>query len=249
MTIRSIHRIWRRATVVLSVLLVCGCSLSTQPRTPYPPAEVLSQAPSLRQDFIQEFLQGRWATARSLFSRTEEYFLRRDNFCAVARTYILAYKLHAYLGINYPHLLDKANIFSQQGLDCGLLFDASGRPVKTTTDLDMDVLLADSQWRAIHDSLLSMDDPLFVSVYGRKAAQQAILSTEDGDGKWARIFIGQAHDVDSSRGWILFLIEDWKLSLALERNQERKHWIKKRIDTLYTLIGPCNQPIMPKTSP
>ncbi len=223
------------------VFVLQGCS-STK-NTPYPPPAHLSQTPCLRQDFIQEFLQGRWATAASLFAQTKEELLRQDDFCAVAQLYVLAYKLHAYMGVEYPHILDKALDFSQQGLDCPHRIKDHDTLVASTQDTYFETLLQDGDWPLLFKHLKHLHDPLFVSVYARKAGTKAGQSLNHEDQHWAHIFFQQAHTIDSRQGWVLFLIQDWKLRLSLEHDPDRQEYMTKRINTLLTLITPCPQSI------
>jgi hypothetical protein len=230
--------------IILAAILLQGCSLGGGSRSPYPRPEALSQTSSLRQDFIQEFLQGRWSTARSLFLQIRENLLRQDDFCAVAQLYVLAYKLHAYLGVEYPHLLDKAVDFSQQGLECDKVLGPGTTILSTPADATIQALLEQGDWQRIHKSLKQLDDPLAVSVYARKAATKAGQSPDKVNHQWARAFLDQAHAVDSSRGWVLFLIKDWKLRQGLETDPVKKRSIEKRIDTLFELVTPSTQPII-----
>lgn len=229
-----------RHLAIACICLISGaCTMLQRPPAPYSPPEKLELATSLRQDFVQEFLAGRWCTARTLFLQTQEYYLRRDDFCSAAQTYILAYKLHAYLGVTYPHLLDKAMNFAQQGLDCtSKLFDSRGQPCTGRQDKVVQDMLKAKKWQAVVDQLNRERDPLFASVYARKAARQARLT----DIHWSIKFLDLAHTIDSRQGWVLFLIQDWKLQETLESNPQRRAWIKQRISTLYDLVEPCDQP-------
>ncbi len=232
------------ACTLLIAILLQGCSLSSGTKSLYPRPEILSQTASLRQDFIQEFLQGQWPTARSLFLQTQETLLRQDDFCSVAQLYVLAYKLHAYLGVEYPHLLDKALDFSQQGMDCSKIIGARTTILPNPRDRTIHSLLQIGDWQKIHAYLEQLDDPLSVSVYARKAAVKAVQSFEDDDRNWTRIFIKQAHIVDRKQGWVLFLIEDWKLQQKIETDPEQKRYIEERIKTLFELVTPITQPII-----
>ncbi|GAU09319.1 hypothetical protein [Desulfoplanes formicivorans] len=229
--------------IVLVAVLLQGCSLGSGPKSLYPPPAALSQTASLRQDFIQEFLQGRWTTARSLFIQTCDNLLRQDDFCAVARMYVLAYKLHAYLGVTYPHLLDKAVDFSQQGLDCTLKTHDRDALLVGPRDRTMQDLLDRSDWPTIYSYLKKLGDPLFVSVYARKAAGKA-ASSPDKDSAWANTFLKLAHDVDSRQGWVLFLIQDWKGQRSLEKDPVRQRFMDQRINSLLDLVSPCTQPLI-----
>ncbi len=224
------------------LLLALGaCSgARTQDRS-YPPSPILTQAPSLRQNFLQAFLRGRWCRAQSLFLQSQEYYLRQDDFCSVAQIYILAYNLHAYLGVRYPHLLDKAMNFAQQGLDCAnTLFDPDGHPRRGRQDERFQKLMDSRKWRSLATYLKNVQDPLFASVYARKAAIKA-LPTHTA---WAQKYSDLALSVDRRQGWVLFLIQDWKYKLSVEKNSRRRDWIRQRIATLYDLVEPCASPFM-----
>jgi hypothetical protein len=229
---------------LLAAILLQGCSLSGGTKSPYPRPEILSQTASLRQDFIQEFLQGQWPTARSLFLQTQENLLRQDDFCSVAQMYVLAYKLHAYLGVEYPHLLDKALDFSQQGMECSKMIGDRHTILPTPRDMKIQRLLQHGDWHTIHTYLNQLDDPLSVSVYARKAAVKAGQAPDKDDHNWARAFIKQAHIIDRNQGWVLFLIEDWKLQQGIETDPIKKRYIQKRINTLFELVTPFTQPII-----
>ena len=230
----------RHLTIGMFICFTCGaCTMFQQTPAPYSPPDRLELASSLRQDFVQEFLAGRWCTARTLFLQAQEYYLRQDDFCSVAKTYILAYKLHAYLGVTYPHLLDKAMNFAQQGLDCtSEILDDKGQPRTGKRDKTIHDLIIAKKWPAVLDQLNRERDPLFASVYARKAARQA----RQTDALWSTKFLDLAHTIDSRQGWVLFLIQDWKLQEILESNPQRRIWIKQRIATLYNLVEPCDQP-------
>ncbi len=236
------------AGLILGVLFLQACSLKKS--EPYPRPAAFSQTPALHQEIIQEFLQGRWMTARSLFAQTKENLLRQDDFCAVARLYVLAYKLHAYLGVDYPHLLDKAVAFSQQGLDCGPDLNDRHALVAVPADNVLAAMLNKGKWKALHDHLAHLANPLFVSVYARKAAVRTGQSANKDDAAWTQAFLDQARSIDSNRGWVVFLVQDWKLQLKLETqgilkptNPTRQQCIKQRIQTLLDLVTPCTQPI------
>jgi hypothetical protein len=230
------------AGIVLMATWLQGCTLGGGTKSLYPPPAALSQTASLQQDFIQEFLRGRWATARSLFFQTRENLLRQDDFCGVARLYVLAYKLHAYLGVKYPHLLDKAADFSQQGLDCTLQSDDPEALLVGPGDKILQALLDRCDWPAIHAHLEHLEDPLFVSVYARKAAARA-SGMSDKDRTWAKKFLNQARSIDSRQGWVLFLVEDWKWLRTLETDPVRQRFMDQRINTLLGLVTPYTQPI------
>jgi hypothetical protein len=229
---------------LLAAILLQGCSLSGGTKSPYPRPEILSQTASLRQDFIQEFLQGQWPTARSLFLQTQENLLRQDDFCSVAQLYVLAYRLHAYLGVKYPHLLDKALDFSQQGMECSKMVGDRHTILPNSRDTKIQLLLQQGDWHTIHAYLDQLDDPLAVSVYARKAAVKAGESSDGNDRNWTRVFIKQAHIVDRNHGWVLFLIEDWKLQQKIETDPAKKGYIQERIKTLFELVTPFTQPII-----
>ena len=230
----------RHLTFGLLICLACGaCTMLQKTPAPYAPPDRLTLAASLRQDFVQEFLAGRWCAARVLFLQAQEYYLRQDDFCSVAQTYVLAYKLHAYLGVKFPHLLDKAMNFAQQGLDCTTdILDTEGQPLVGKQDKAMNALLDAHAWPTIFTQLNHKRDPLFASVYARKAARKALQTTP----QWSIKFLELAHNIDSRQGWVLFLIQDWKLQRTIESNPQRQTWIDQRIATLYDLIEPCEQP-------
>jgi hypothetical protein len=44
---------------------------------------------------------------------------------------------------------------------------------------------------------------------------------------------------DADLGWLLFIIEDWKLLQELETDSARKQLIQERINRLEQLVEPC----------
>jgi hypothetical protein len=86
-------------------------------------------------------------------------------------------------------------------------------------------------------SLLEKEsDPLFKSVYARKAA---LTANEKGRFPEAEKFLSLAYETDKKYAWTLFLIEDLKLKCKFLTNKNEKEKVRKRIEILlkYTEMG------------
>lgn len=195
-----------------------------------------------RHAFIQLFLQGRWCEAQGLFARSQESYLMQDDFCAAAQNHILAWKLHQYVGIDVDHHLDQARILLRTGHNCphvvladaGLQHEQPGNlPNK---DRGYQDLLDSGRFETLVHRLNAERDQLYASVYGRKAARAAGLS---GDTRAARMFLEQTRALDARQGWIVFLIEDWRILYDMTEDRNLRAEIANRMETLRNMIQPC----------
>lgn len=222
-------------------LLMCACSVSG-PRQAYPVPDTLRMADAQRHEFIHLFLQGRWCEAHNLFDRSMENFLFQDDFCAAAQNHVLFWKLKKYAGISGGQSLDQARALLQTGQHCPEIV----LPSEHTEDGEPDTLpekdrayrelLKNGQFETFIARLHSERDQLYASVYGRKAAQAALQS---GNKRQAEAIIHQTRDLDAKQGWIVFLIQDWKILHELSRDNALKTKIQQRIEILHNLIQPC----------
>lgn len=220
-------------------LLACGPS---GPRSAYPPPETLRMADDQRHEFIQLFLQGRWCEAQGMFARSQESYLLQDDFCSAAQNHLIAWKLKQYLNISADQHLEKAENLSRTGLHCpgtNLPQDTVSPPdaaVFSAKDQEYRVLLTQQDFQALFRKLRDEPDPLHASVYGRKAALTAL---DSGNMEPARELIQLTRELDARQGWIVFLIQDWKIIHELTDMPLVRADILERIDRLYELIQPC----------
>lgn len=229
------------------LLLVAFCLWASActpsgPRSPYPPADSLRMAEPQRHEFVQLFLQGRWCEARAAFERSVENYLMQDDFCSAARNHVLAWKLKEHLGMGDQADLEAARILVRTGRDCPGVpvpapdSDASVHTLLHEKDLQYREMIADSRFKALSARLMAEPDPLYASVYGRKAALAALRS---GQADQAEALILQTRDLDARQGWVVFLIQDWKILHDLTKDSDRKEEILQRIEKLEDLVQPC----------
>ncbi len=218
----------------LAALLLAGCLARSS--EPYPEPETRQMALDKRDEFVEAFLRGRWCEAQSLFLSSTVDYLRQDDFCAAAYTYHLAWRLTAYLGVPDDSMRRRADRLAKLGLDCGPdLGDKDGEFVGPR-DEAWDPLVRDGRFDALLSKVQSEKDALYASVYGRKGARAAIRR---GQNDQARRLLEAVHRRDADLGWLLFIIEDWKLLAELEPDPARKQLIQERIERLEGLIEPC----------
>lgn len=229
--------------LVLPVLLLaCG---PTRPRPLYPPPDTLRLAEAQRHEFIHLFLQGRWCEAQGMFDRSLESYQLQDDFCAAAQNQLIAWKLHQYLNLEADNYLDAARELAATGLSCPALqlpdpledYQPHGDGHLGAADRDYRELIRQGAFEALADRLRAESDPLFASVYGRKAALAAL---DRGQLDQARILVGQTREMDARQGWIVFLIEDWKIDLAMTIEPDRQRAVQRRIVLLQDRIQPCS---------
>ncbi|MFP4658207.1 MAG: hypothetical protein ACLFMP_05930 [Desulfonatronovibrionaceae bacterium] len=195
--------------------------------------ENIGRAPMQRQEFVTLFLRGWWGEAEAAFRMSVDNFISQDDFCSAARNYVLAHRLLKYAGGSDPGLLQKARDLQKTGQSCPRVLDDSGHPVSSLKSREYSARLEELQ--KMEKILQKESDPLYVSVYARKAADRAL---NQGNRELAKRFLQMAREMDSKRGWVVFLIRDWEGLLALEDDREQKEEIKKRIDYLQALISP-----------
>lgn len=223
-------------------LWACGPS---KPRSAYPPPDTLHMAEAQRHEFIQLFLQGRWCEAQGMFERSLESYQLQDDFCSAARNHLIAWKLHQYLNLEADHHLEAARNLAETGLVCPVLnlpgADATHEMQAgnhlTPTDRAYREMLEQGAFAALAARLHTESDPLFASVYGRKAAKAALKADQL---KQARMLIQRTRELDARQGWIVFLIQDWNFILSLDPDPAEARHIQNRVDLLRGLIQPCS---------
>jgi hypothetical protein len=223
-------------------LWACGPS---KPRSAYPPPDTQHRAEAQRHEFIQFFLQGRWCEAQGVFERSLESYQFQDDFCSAARNHLVAWKLHQYLDLEADHHLEAARNLAETGLACPDLnlpgTDAAHEMPAgdhlTPTDLAYREMLEQGAFTALAAKLRAEQNPLFASVYGRKAAKAAL---EADQLEQARMLIHRTRELDARQGWIVFLIQDWNVILSLTPDPAEAHHIQNRVDLLLGLIQPCS---------
>ncbi len=232
-----------RRTALLLVLALClhllACGPS-RPKSVYPPPDILKMADDQRHEFIQLFLQGRWCEAQSMFERSQESYQMQDDFCAAAQNQLIAWKLKQYLNISDDRHLDAARELSQTGLYCPELNlpDEASRPEQSNysdEDEQYRTLLEQGQFLTLANQLRNESDPLYASVYGRKAALAALAVNNL---EQAQALIHQTRELDAAQGWIVFLIEDWKI-IHMTTPPDGQHDVLQRIERLQNIIQPC----------
>ncbi|SMP68385.1 hypothetical protein [Desulfonatronum lacustre] len=223
-------------------LWACGSSSS---RTAYPPPDTLRMAEAQRHEFIQLFLQGRWCEAQGLFERSLESYQLQDDFCSAARNHLIAWKLHQYLNLDADHHLEAARNLAETGLACPELdlpgtdavHEVQAEDHLTPTDRAYREMLEQGAFTALAAKLGAEPDPLFASVYGRKATKAAL---EADQLEQARMLIHRTRELDAGQGWVVFLIEDWNFILSLTPDPAEVLHIQNRVDLLRGLIQPCS---------
>lgn len=207
-------------------------------------------AATQRQEFVHLFLQGRWCEAAPMFERSTEAYLLRDDFCAAAQNYVLAWKLSRYLGLEDARHLTQARSLLRSGRDCpDVALPSSDRaPDKTRDEAGPNEAGPDEKDRAYRSllaagrletaarHLAAEPDQLYASVYGRKTARAAMDAHKPA---LARTILEQTRKLDAGQGWILFLIQDWRMLHELTSEAARKEEILGRVERLQDLIQPC----------
>ena len=220
------------------ILALAGLSACGGHKPPYPPATAVREAPQERLEFVNAFLQGRWCEAARQFEAGQDSYIRSDNVCQVARNYVLAWKLKSYAQIDEPELLTKARKYRELGFGCqnNAPIPEPGGSGTGERDSRFGKLIAVGDFAGVHEALKSEEDPLYASVYGRKAAAAALAA---GHKDLAAQLVEQAREVDSRHGWVVLLREDWRFASKLAENADKQALIAERIKLLEKQIQPC----------
>lgn len=236
-------RLFSPALLLLAALCLGAWACSpSRPRSVYPPPDTLRMAEPQRREFVHLFLQGRWCEAQGLFARSQEGYLMQDDFCAAAQNHILAWKLHKYVGIDMDHHLDQAHTLLRTGHDCPQVVppDTGLKHQQPDNLPDKDRgyqnLLDAGRFEDLARRLHAERDQLYASVYGRKAARAA---GQSGDTRAAHMLIEQVRALDARQGWIVFLIEDWRIMHDMTEDRDLRAEIEDRVETLRNMIQPC----------
>lgn len=227
--------------LLVGLFSLSGCLGGEQ--RPYPVPENIRKAPVQRQEFVGLFLRGWWGEAEAVFRLSAENFLSQDDFCAAARNYVLAHRLLKYAGYDNPELLQKARDLENTGQRCPEVLDEDGNPASAPKSEEFNSRLSDL--RSMYDFLKKEEDPLYVSVYARKAAKKALIK---GLEDLAARFLQLAREVDGRQGWVVFLVRDWQGLLSLQESGKKKQEIKNRIQYLRSLISPGEEIFASKNS-
>lgn len=227
---------------LLASIPACGPS---RPRSVYPPPDTLRMAESQRHEFIHLFLQGRWCEAQGMFERSLEGFQLQDDFCGAAHNHLIAWKLHQYLQLDAEHHLVAARKLTATGLSCPALHlpgaAADHEPAQEEhlgpADQAYRELIRQGAFTTLANRLRAESDPLFASVYGRKAARAAL---GQGAMEPARTLMHQTRELDAAQGWIVFLIQDWTILLEMTAHPDRRQDMARRIALLQARIQPCS---------
>lgn len=240
---KSFRKVYGRLIIIflLSFSAYACSSAGTGSKSSYPEPRSLKLAPLNRQEFVSTFLQGKWCESTNLFDDSIENYLRSDDFCEVYNNYILAWKLKRYAGVEDPQLLDKAKYYHDLGFGCPdnkPFPSASGNAEIDHSKRDRlyQKLLSEENFEPLKNRLVQEEDQLYASVYGRKAAKAAMAADNM---KTAEHFLQITRNIDGKLGWIVFLLEDWRLSLQIVSEPEQKI-ILERIHVLKALIQPCS---------
>ncbi len=229
----GVQRLRKKNSWGLLLGLLCvlsACVSGTQ--KPYPVPKSIHQAPEQRQEFVGLFLQGWWGEAEAVFQASLENYISQDDFCAAARNYVLAYRLLKYIDKPTPYLLKKARRLQSTGQRCPGVLTSEGSPISGDKNDKYAVALGDM--KKTKELLKKEDDPLYFSVYARKAAEKAY---KKGLLDESRAFVHMAREVDSRQGWVVFLVKDWQLMRQLS-GQKRGEEIERRIKYLSSMIVP-----------
>ncbi len=224
----------------LAPVLVAGCFSST-PEPVYPPAREIKQAPFQRREFVDAFLQGKWCEAEQRFAAAVQAYLQRDDVCQASYTYLLAWKLKRYVEIDAPELLENARKFQALGFGCPEnppvpLTDGPDEVGLSARDRRYREYIARQDYAGLLEALTKEEDPLYASVYARKAARQAI---DAGRNPQARALVEYARTRDAAQGWVVFVREDWRILRRLASSANEQALIDERLAVLEDIIRPC----------
>ncbi|MDK2920764.1 MAG: hypothetical protein PWR24_321 [Desulfonauticus sp.] len=176
----------------LSIFLL-SCSLGSK-KDPYLIKPGIDLGYDYQAKFIKHFLKGEKCKAKYYFYKSNNIFARFDKLDEIGNNYFNLYKLEKYLGKEINYLYTKAvefNPFIQN---------------KSEKDALYSKLLHQKDTSSLLNLLKKEKNPLYRSVYARKAITVA------ENKKVKKNFLNLAFAVDKQYGWVLFLIEDWKLA-------------------------------------
>jgi hypothetical protein len=222
--------------VLLILAVVMGCSPKSAPPATTP--DFAAEVRKHRSGYIQAILEGRWCDAPNLFEESRRILVRTDDFCGAAANYLDLWRLTTYVGKREDRLLTLAAETSAVTSSCPEVDATLNDPVNPGTPRESRYiqLIRSGSLDLLAEELLDESNPLFKSVYFRKGALEAIRLGRHDD---ASRYLDQARAIDSAQGWTALLIEDWKLALALQPDENGRQRIIRRIDLLKTTLQPC----------
>ena len=209
-----------------------ACSLAGPENGPYSPPSNRNIPAKQRLEFVDLFLRGRWADASIVFRKSVDNFIQQDEFCAAAKNYFFLYNLFKYLSIDRMALLKKAQSLAKLDTKCHPLVDGTD-DLLTEKDRKYKEALTNYNFSLMVSLLEKERDPLFKSVYARKAA---LTAKAKGRFTEAEKFLSLAYETDKKYIWTLFLMEDLKLEYKISHNDLEKQRIKKKLEILKNYI-------------
>jgi hypothetical protein len=166
-----------------------------------------------------------------MFETSRQNFLMRDDICAMARNCELALWVTSWAGIPQQNLADEAQrLRFLAGEKCTPLHPGP-------LDAEFTGSLEKNDWQSVQKSIHHAPDPLYASVFARKAAEQA-LHAKNLD--LALNFTRQALATDRTQGWVVFLVLDWRLMARIASDPDERQRAEKRADLLSQAIQPCS---------
>jgi len=221
--------------------LLSGC-VSFYDKTVYPPASELKLAESWRHEFVNLYLQGRFCEAKNQFEKSIRAFLMQDDFCSAAENYALFHNLKMYSDVRDNYLFETALKLRKLGGGCPeleALFSCAQDDCRgeiNSKDAYYRKLLSGKDYPKFLKAVSGEDDKLYASVYLRKAVRLAVLENRG----WAKRFLEEAVKIDSARGWVVFLCEDWSIMADLEEGTEARENMLEHVRMLSTILQPCD---------
>ena len=221
--------------IVFSLMLILSClacSLAGPEDGPYSPPSNRNISAKQRLEFVNLFLRGRWTDASIVFRKSVDNFIQQDEFCAAAKNYFFLYNLFKYLSIDKMALLKKAQSLAKLDTKCYPLVDSTD-DLLTEKDRKYKEVLTNYNFSLMISLLEKESDPLFKSVYARKAA---LTANKKGRFSEAEKFLSLAYETDKKYIWTLFLIEDLKLNYKITNDPLEKDRIQKKLNMLTQYI-------------
>jgi len=229
---RRIGEIVRIVWSIMIILSCLACTLAGSKDNPYSPPRASSFPVKQRFEFVNLFLRGKWHEASIVFHKSVDNFIQQDEFCAAAKNYLFLYNLFKYLSIDRKALFKKAQSLAKLDTRCRLLADSTD-DLLTEKDRKYKEALTNYNFSLMVSLLEKERDPLFKSVYARKAA---LTAKAKGRFTEAEKFLSLAYETDKKYIWTLFLMEDLKLEYKISHNDLEKQRIKKKLEILKNYI-------------
>ena len=225
---RRIGEIVRIVWSIMIILSCLACTLAGSKDNPYSPPRASSFPVKQRFEFVNLFLRGKWHEASIVFHKSVDNFIQQDEFCAAAKNYLFLYNLFKYLSIDRKALFKKAQSLAKLDTRCRSLADSTD-DLLTEKDRKYKEVLTNYNFSLMITLLEKESDPLFKSVYARKAA---LMANEKGRFSEAEKFLNLAYETDKKHIWTLFLIEDLKLNYKIANDPLEKDRLQKKVNML-----------------